>query len=154
MNKIRLAQALVPIADELDERGLEEEASELDEIIQDLVSEAKIESRMQRNAFDFNNFWGSGLQLQIVPQHRMQQENLRNQIRKIDQKIIQKQQELEKLRREKAVLLSRSEYQRGVNYLQGMKPYFINQEKMKYPYTEETNKTTPTSNPQNKIVQV
>lgn len=151
MNKIRLAQALVPIADELDERGLEEEASELDEIIQDLVSEAKIESRMQRNAFDFNNFWGFGQQQQNVQQ---QPENLRNQIRKIDQKIIQKQQELEKLRREKAVLLSRSEYQRGVNYLRGMKPYFIDQEKMKYPYTEETNKTTPTSNPQNKIVQV
>ena len=50
MNKIRLAQALVPIADELDERGLDEEASELDEIIQDLVSEAKIESGMQRES--------------------------------------------------------------------------------------------------------
>ncbi len=50
MNKIRLAQALVPIADELDERGLEEEASELDEIIQDLVAESELEKGMGKKA--------------------------------------------------------------------------------------------------------
>lgn len=54
MNKIRLAQALVPIADELDERELREEAIELDSIIEDLMKEAAIEGQMVREAQQTN----------------------------------------------------------------------------------------------------
>jgi len=52
MNKLALAQALVPIADELDERGsdFEEELAELDEIIEQLAAEAKVEAGMTRSA--------------------------------------------------------------------------------------------------------
>lgn len=57
MNKMRLAQALVPIADELDERGLEEEANELDEIIQELMSEASQNPEMVKQAAMYDS-WG------------------------------------------------------------------------------------------------
>jgi len=50
MNKLALAQALVPIADELDERGFEEELAELDEIIEQLAAEAKAEAGMTKEA--------------------------------------------------------------------------------------------------------
>jgi hypothetical protein len=50
MNKLAFAQALVPIADYLDERGFEEELAELDEIIEQLATEAKAEARMTKDA--------------------------------------------------------------------------------------------------------
>lgn len=46
MDKLKLAQALVPIADELDEEGLFEESFELDEIIKELVS--SVDSKMNK----------------------------------------------------------------------------------------------------------
>jgi hypothetical protein len=50
MNKLALAQALVPIADDLDERGFEEELAELDEIIEQLAMEAQVEAKMTKEA--------------------------------------------------------------------------------------------------------
>jgi len=50
MNKLALAQALVPIADDLDERGFEEELAELDEIIEQLAAEAQVEAKMTKAA--------------------------------------------------------------------------------------------------------
>ena len=50
MNKIKLAQALVPVADELDERGLVEEAVELDEVIEELMSQAASEYKMEKQS--------------------------------------------------------------------------------------------------------
>lgn len=46
MDKTRFAQSLISIADELDERGLVEEANELDSIIREVVSEVAIEKEM------------------------------------------------------------------------------------------------------------
>ena len=148
MNKIRLAQALVPIADELDERGLEEEASELDEIIQDLVSEAKIESEMQREAIadKWNIFnpeaWGSvGITYYPPkPKDRNQEiQQIRNQIRALDQQLIQKQTEINNLRNQKAQLLTQAGGpQKGKAYEEGMDKYKIDPAAMQYNYPRIT----------------
>lgn len=145
MNKIRLAQALVPIADELDERGLDEEASELDEIIQDLVSEAKIESEMQREAIadKWNIFkpeaWGS-LGITPKPKDRNQEiQQIRNQIRALDQQLIQKQTEINNLRNQKSQLLTQAGgTQKGKAYEEGMDKYKIDPAAMQYNYPRIT----------------
>jgi len=46
MYKTIFAQSLIPIADELDARGLVEEANELDSIIKEIVAEIAIEKEM------------------------------------------------------------------------------------------------------------
>lgn len=126
MNKIRLAQALVPIADELDERGLEEEASELDEIIQDLVSEAKIESEMQREAIAVNPEARGSVGITYYPPKPQEIQQIRNQIRALDQQLIQKQTEINNLRNQKAQLLTQAGGpSRGKAYEEGMAKYKI-----------------------------
>lgn len=57
MDKISLAQDLVPIVDALDERGLVKESSELDEIIIELMVEANQEIDMLKTAQA--QYWGA-----------------------------------------------------------------------------------------------
>lgn len=56
-NKIALAQSLIPVADELDEKGLINEAAEIDGFIKSLIHQAKIEDKMLKESqmsFDYN----------------------------------------------------------------------------------------------------
>lgn len=61
MYKLRLAQALVPIADELDDNDLIEEANELDEIIQELAAEAQTEQEMVKEAQGMYGYGNPGV---------------------------------------------------------------------------------------------
>ena len=51
-NKIALAQSLVPVADELDEKGLINEAAGIDALIKSLIHQAKIEDKMLKESQD------------------------------------------------------------------------------------------------------
>lgn len=125
MNNIKLAQALVPIADELDERGLEEESAELDEIIEELMQEAKREGEMVREAQGFYDRYGppalgtppggstqwGGPQQGAYQMERVFQEleHLKQQVARIDdtltdpnQMAVMEPQQIQALRQEKA----------------------------------------------------
>lgn len=136
MDKIRLAQALVPIADELDERGLEEEATELDEIIQDLVAEAEWDKGMGKEAQAQRPEYNDPTRIQQGQQPQLELNEMAQVSRKIqniDKNIVALQTKLQQLRSQKSLLLGQAwGAKAGDQYQSSMDQYNINPNKMQY----------------------
>jgi len=114
MNKIRLAQALVPIADELDNRNLDDEADELDAIIGELMSEAAIEAKMSKEAQQT-----IGPMPPAVPtQHDINV--ARTKIQKIDSQLLDLRRKEYDLQMKKAVLMQQGELPGNKEYTNQM----------------------------------
>jgi len=140
MNKIRLAQALVPIADELDNRNLDDEADELDAIIGELMSEAAIEAKMSKEAQQTVGVMpppavpggygttppavpgGSGTTSPAVPGgYTPEQQNIvRTRIQQIDSQLLDLRRKEYDLQMKKAVLMQQGELPGNKEYTNQM----------------------------------